>query len=67
MNRLFTRIKAALHRHRYRDSGWNAYGIAVEQKCKCGKYRHHLFQNLQATFGGEPDWQPGPFPFTANR
>lgn len=29
-----------LHRHKWNGTAWNCYRVAVEQKCKCGVYRH---------------------------
>lgn len=38
---LFSCLVRLLHRHRWIDSKFNKWGIAFEQKCKCGAVRHH--------------------------
>lgn len=48
--------------HRWEDSGVNPYGTIVEQRCRCGEYRYHLFEHRRG-FCEEPDWQPGKHPY----
>ena len=52
------------HRHRfYEDTRYNPYGVATEQRCKCGAYRHHLVGDLHGIPpGGEPRWRDGRHP-----
>ena len=44
------------HRHRWIDCGWNAYSIAIEQRCKCGAYRHHKWDDVK---GRDIAWRDG--------
>ena len=53
--RLAWRWFCGIHTHRWRDSGWNVYGICIEQRCSCGAYRHHVFDDLV----GEYPWRVG--------
>lgn len=61
LQRMVRRLVAWLHVHRWEETLWNAWGIDVEQRCRCGQYRHHLFVNRRG-FSEEPDWQPGKHP-----
>lgn len=59
--RVVRRLVAWLHVHRWEETLWNAWSIGVEERCRCGQYRHHLFVNRRG-FCEEPDWQPGRHP-----
>jgi hypothetical protein len=61
LHRVVRRLVARLHVHRWEETLWNAWGIDVEQRCRCGQYRHHLFVNRRG-FCEEPDWQPDKHP-----
>lgn len=48
--------------HSWEDTGYNAYGVAVEQRCRwCGALRHHLFRD-QRGVGEAPRWRVGAHP-----
>lgn len=49
-----------LHKHKWETVSVNAWQISIEQKCKCGEYRHHLFKHYKGF--DEPDWQSGKHP-----
>jgi len=51
------------HRHRWKDTRLNAFYIAVEQRCKCGAARHHLFEDWRG-IEREPNWRDGLHPET---
>lgn len=59
MKAFLTRLRKRWHRHCWRESLWNSYGMDVEQKCARGETRHHLIGNIH---GFRIDWQPGPHP-----
>ena len=48
-------------RHDWDDSILNPFGVAIEERCiKCGKYRHHLAEDLDGVeMGDEPKWRDG--------
>lgn len=48
------------HLHRWDDTRHNAYGIVIEQRCRCGEYRHHYFYDLGSR--DEIRWLPGRMP-----
>jgi hypothetical protein len=47
-----------LHRHRWEDTFVNGWAIAIEQRCRCGEYRHHRWKDWD---GEHINWQPGRF------
>lgn len=49
------------HRHKWKDTLFNRYSTAVEQRCKCGEYRHHTFKDLK-NLDSEPRWREGRHP-----
>jgi len=51
------------HKHRWIDSGWNQWSIATEQHCKCGVYRHHLWDDVK---GAGVSWRDGRHPKAHN-
>jgi len=51
--------KIFAHRHKWIDCGWNQWSIAIEQRCKCGQYRHHLWTDIK---NGKPAWKEGMHP-----
>ena len=51
------------HRHGWKDSGWNQWSIATEQRCKCGAYRHHLWTDVR---GDDIAWRDGKHPNACN-
>lgn len=55
--------KLFAHRHKWIDSGWNQWSIATEQRCKCGTYRHHLWNDVR---GDEIIWREGRHPNAHN-
>jgi hypothetical protein len=56
-------MERLMHQHRWEDTRINPYGIATEQRCKCGEYRYHLAADLHGVnMGGEPAWRPGRHP-----
>ncbi len=58
---MFQWLYRKLHRHRWAETIWNSHGIAVEERCRCGAVRHHLFKHFNG-IGKEPSWQSGPHP-----
>ena len=57
------RLLRLLHRHRWRDTRTNPYGIATEQRCRCGEYRHHTAADLSGiNMGDKPRWHEGRHP-----
>jgi len=58
-----TRWLRGTHLHRFKPSGWNAYGTCIEQRCRCGEYRHHGFDDLVGEYPWSVGkWHPGPAP-----
>lgn len=56
-----------LHRHRWRDTRINAFGIITEQRCQCGQYRHHTVADLTGVpMGGDLPWHSGRHPRAAS-
>lgn len=49
------------HRHRWTDTRLNCFGITIEQRCRCGAYRHHLFSDYRGW--DEPLWREGKHPY----
>jgi hypothetical protein len=62
MKKMLQRLGAWLHRCAYEDSVWNDFGMGVEQRCRCGKVRHHFLQDLHAGPDGDIRWREGPHP-----
>lgn len=58
---LIRRLLAKLHRHKWEATAHNFWGIAAEQRCRCGQYRHHTW-NGYIGLGEEPRWRPGRHP-----
>jgi len=55
-----------LHRHRWKDTRINPYGVATEQRCRCGMYRHHTAADLSGiNMGDSPRWRAGRHPANA--
>jgi hypothetical protein len=51
------------HIHSWLSSRINPYGIVTEQRCRCGKYRHHTFKDaIWLRHGGEVKWREGRHP-----
>lgn len=61
LQRMVRRLVAWLHVHRWEETLWNAWSIGVEERCRCGQYRHHLFVNRRGLCE-EPDWRLGKHP-----
>lgn len=47
------------HKHAWKPSGRNAFGVVTEQRCGCGIYRHHLFGDVAR---GNISWRDGQHP-----
>ena len=48
--------------HAWKETGWNAWGIDTENRCRrCGAYRHHFFRDRRGIFD-EPEWRVGRHP-----
>lgn len=52
-------IKNKFHKHKWEPTLWNDYFHDVEQKCRCGEYRHFMLKDLK---GFEIEWQKGEHP-----
>jgi hypothetical protein len=51
------------HSHRWEDTRINPYGIATEQRCRSGEYRHHTHADLHGiNMGDNPRWHAGRHP-----
>ena len=56
-------IERLFHRHEWRNTRTNPYGIPTEQRCACGKYRHHTSTDLSGVaMGDSPKWRVGRHP-----
>jgi len=55
--------KLFAHKHKWKDSGWNQWSIATEQRCRCGAYRHHLWHDVK---GDDIEWRDGKHPKAHN-
>ena len=56
-------IARLLHLHRWQATRINPYGIATEQRCRCGEYRHHTSDDLSGVaMGDSPRWHDGRHP-----
>lgn len=51
-----------LHAHYWIGTRWNGYAIEVEQRCRCGEYRHHTFADIVPLGKFETRWQAGKHP-----
>lgn len=51
------------HRHRWKPSAFNVFQIAVEQRCRCGQFRH-ISQAPGASILGD-SWDDGEHPNAA--
>lgn len=49
-------IRAHQHRHNWRDSCWNSYGVCAERQCEgCGAFQHRTLNPI----GEHGDWIDG--------
>lgn len=48
------------HSHKWDATLRNLYGVEIESRCKCGKYRHHLFED--ARLDSDDQWRDGYHP-----
>jgi hypothetical protein len=55
------RLLALLHRHKWEPLKWNRYGIAFEQRCRCGKVRHTTWNGFDWNTC-RTSWFDGPHP-----
>jgi hypothetical protein len=55
------RLRALLHRHKWEPLKWNVYGIAFEQRCRCGKVRHTTWSGFDWNTC-TTRWTDGPHP-----
>lgn len=62
--RLFWRYVRGIHVHRWKESGFNAYGICIEKCCRgCGARRHHGWDDLVGEWPKRVGkWHDGPAP-----
>jgi hypothetical protein len=47
--------------HRWTGTIVNRWMIEIEQRCRCGSVRHHLFEDIRP-LGVEQKWRDGPHP-----
>ena len=63
MNRLFSWLSRKVHRHEWEDTRINPFGVATEQRCKCGAYQHHTANDLSGVeMGEDTTWHDGRHP-----
>ena len=56
---MLKKLLGYFHRHSWEDTLINGFFIPVEQKCSCGKWRHHLLQDIH---GFQTSWRDGKHP-----
>lgn len=42
---MFEEIWKLFHKHKWDTVYVNSWNISIEERCKCGEYRHHMFKH----------------------
>lgn len=62
MSALLQSLRGLFHVHWWTNTRVNPYGIGVEQRCRCGLFRHHLFRHRRGVLD-KPRWRVGQHPY----